>query len=150
MAKNFGDGEQREHDPAAHEQRMDAEKEIKRNPHGDFNKVQASRPEWPTHPEWSFSQTKDPNWRLGQGGNDGGESLKREHVEINPYEEGRPGAFNYKLLISAIVPRPIGFCSTRSKDGTYARYTIDPQIRPAKTPCLKGKAPTSPPSAISK
>lgn len=33
-------------------------------------------------------------------------------------EQGRPATFNYKLLISAIIPRPVGFVSTRSKDGT--------------------------------
>lgn len=43
--------------------------------------------------------------------------MKKKHVEINPYEEGRPAAFNYKLLISAIIPRPVGFVSTLSKDG---------------------------------
>lgn len=30
----------------------------------------------------------------------------------------RPSVSNYKLLISAITPRFIGFVSTRSKDGT--------------------------------
>ena len=117
MVENFGDNEQRAHDLPVHEQRFDQEKEVKRNPHPDFNKVQASRPDWTTHHEWHFTKTKVPNWKLGQGANDGGESLKKEHVEIDPYEEGRPVVFNYKLLISGIVPRPIGFVSTRSKDG---------------------------------
>jgi len=39
-------------------------------------------------------------------------------VEIDPYAEGRPAVSNYKLLISAIIPRPVGFVSTRSKDGS--------------------------------
>lgn len=39
-------------------------------------------------------------------------------MEIDPYEEGRPATFNYKLLISGIVPRPIAFVSTRSEDGS--------------------------------
>ena len=118
MTKNFGDDEQRAEDATAveHEHRADAEKEIKRNPHPDFKKVEGSRPKWEDHP-WEFSKTKDPNWKPGQGGNDEGASLKKEHVEIDPYEEGRPAAFNYKLLISAIIPRFIGFVSTRSKDG---------------------------------
>lgn len=34
------------------------------------------------------------------------------HREIDPYAEGRLAGDNYKLLISAIVPRPIGFLST--------------------------------------
>lgn len=41
-------------------------------------------------------------------------------MEIDPYEEGRPATSNYKLLISAIVPRPIGFCSTVSADGEFS------------------------------
>ena len=118
MTKNFGDDEQRAHDPKSYESRMDAEKTVGRNPHPDFAKVEASRPDWRTEREWNFTKTKDPNWKYGQGGNDGGESLKKEHVEIDPYAEGRPAVFNYKLLISGIVPRPIGFLSTRSKDGS--------------------------------
>ncbi|KKY22766.1 putative flavoprotein oxygenase [Phaeomoniella chlamydospora] len=97
---------------------LDAEKSVKRNPHGDFNKVQASRPDFDTAKQVTFTKTVDPNWKYGQGGNDGGESLKKDHVEINPHEEGRPPVYNYKLLISGIVPRPIGFIGTQSKDGT--------------------------------
>ena len=105
-----------------YEQKADAEKAIKRNPHPDFAKVQASRPDWDeAASEWSWTKTKDPAWKPGQGGNDGGESLKKNHVEIDPHEEGRPAVFNYKLLISAIVPRFIGFVSTRSKDGKSNR-----------------------------
>lgn len=40
------------------------------------------------------------------------------HIQIDPYASGRPAGFNYKLLISAIVPRPIAFVSTRSADGS--------------------------------
>jgi hypothetical protein len=101
---------------AAPETHLDAEKQIKRNPHPDFKKVEASRP--PFHEqEWVFTQTKDPDWRLGDAGNDKGASLGKKHVEIDPYEDGRPATFNYKLLISAIIPRPVGFVSTMSKDG---------------------------------
>ena len=66
----------------------------------------------------TFTKTKDPNWKTGGGANDGGEGLKKNHVEIDPNAEGRPAVYNYKLLISAITPRFIGFVSTRSKDGT--------------------------------
>ena len=85
--------------------------------HPNFEKVQAARPEW--HHDSHFHLTKTPNltWKLGDGANDGGESLKKTHIEINPYAEGRPSIFNYKLLISGIVPRPIAFLSTRSQDG---------------------------------
>ena len=107
---------------AGHEQRADAEKEIKRNPHPDFKKVEESRSDWDkAASEWTWTKTKDPSWKPGQGGNDGQASLKKNHIEIDPNEEGRPAAFNYKLLISAIVPRFIGFVSTRSNDGKYNR-----------------------------
>jgi len=101
----------------AHESRADQEKSVKRNPHPDFEKVEASRPDFPEK-EWSFTKTKAPGWKFGSGANDGGESLEKKHVEIDPYEDGRPAVFNYKLLISAITPRFIGFVSTRSKDGS--------------------------------
>ena len=117
MPSNFSDKEQRDEDPSGHEQRFDQEKTVQRNPHPDFSKVEASRPDWAEKSEWHFTKTKQPGWKLGQGANDGGESLQKKHVEIDPYEEGRPAVFNYKLLISGIIPRPIGFVSTRSEDG---------------------------------
>ena len=40
-----------------------------------------------------------------------------QEIEIDPYGEGRNPVDNYKTLISAIVPRPIGFVSTVSKTG---------------------------------
>ena len=98
--------------------KVDAEAHVKRNPHPDFEKVEKSRPDWTSNPDGQrFTKTKDPGWKPGQGANDGGESLKKNHVEIDPYAEGRPAVYNYKLLISAITPRFIGFVSTRSKDG---------------------------------
>ncbi|KAL8720906.1 MAG: hypothetical protein Q9225_002292 [Loekoesia sp. 1 TL-2023] len=117
MPANFGDHEQKPNDPSAAEHRQDSEKAVGRNPHPDFAKVEASRPDWNHDKRWHFTKPIDPHWILGRGANDGGESLKKEHVEIDPYENGRPAIFNYKLLISAIIPRPIGFVSTRSEDG---------------------------------
>ena len=127
MASNFGDQEQREADSMAHEQRADQEKTVKRNPHPEFKKIEASRPDWAERSEWRFTKTKQPDWKLGQGANDGGESLQKKHLEINPYEEGRPAIFNYKLLISGIIPRPIGFISTQSEDGQPRSCYISPQ-----------------------
>ncbi|GKZ33359.1 hypothetical protein AbraIFM66950_003211 [Aspergillus brasiliensis] len=83
----------------------------------DFEKIQASRPEFKRDVPVTFSQPPNPSWKQGEGANDGGESLKKNHVEIDPYEEGRPAASNYKLLISGMVPRPIALISTKSKDG---------------------------------
>jgi flavin reductase (DIM6/NTAB) family NADH-FMN oxidoreductase RutF len=96
---------------------MDAEAAVKRNPHPDFKKVEAARPPFDTSISWNMKQTPDPSWKFGSGANDGGASLKIPRIEIDPYEPGRPAVFNYKLLISGIIPRPIGFLSTRSKDG---------------------------------
>ena len=96
--------------------RMDAEKDIQRNPHPNFKKVEGARQPWDKDLHWNIKQTLDPNWKFGGGANDGGASLKIPHIEIDPYEEGRPAVYNYKLLISGIVPRPIGFVSTTSAD----------------------------------
>jgi flavin reductase (DIM6/NTAB) family NADH-FMN oxidoreductase RutF len=96
--------------------RADAEKEIKRNPHGDFKSVEASRPPFDASAHFHFTQTPKPDWTPGSGPNEPS-SLQKSHRSINPYEEGRPVVHNYKLLISAIVPRPIGFVSTICKDG---------------------------------
>jgi hypothetical protein len=112
-----------------------SEETLKRTPHPDFDKVQALRPDWSSN-AWHYTKTKDPTWKWGQGANDGGESLRKGHIEIDPYEEGSqfpyivisygsraenttlgPSVANYKLLISGIIPRPIGFISTVSKDG---------------------------------
>lgn len=94
------------------------ETSIKRNPHPDFKGVETSRPAWQSERSgWTYTKIVNPDWKFGDGGNDGGASLEKEHIEINPYAEGRPATFNYKLLISAIVPRPVGFLSTVGQDG---------------------------------
>ena len=102
---------------AALAERTAHEASIKRNPHPDFKGVENSRPDWQEESAWHYIKTRQPGWQWGQGGNDGGASLLKKHVEIDPHEPGRPPAFNYKLMISAIVPRPIGFLSTVSADG---------------------------------
>lgn len=101
-----------------HQSRADAEKSIQRNPHPDFKTVEKSRPDF-DQCGITFSKTKSPEWTPGQGGNDAGASLEKKHVEIDPYEEGRAAVSNYKLLISGVTPRFIGFVSTRAKDGEF-------------------------------
>lgn len=104
----------------SYEQRADAEKSVNRNPHGDFRKVQASRPDFDHSLDgFNFTKTPNPDWQLGDGANDGGKWKEKKHIQIDPYEEGRPAVFNYKLMISAVIPRPVGFVSTRSKDGMF-------------------------------
>ncbi|KAI2471506.1 hypothetical protein F4781DRAFT_113615 [Annulohypoxylon bovei var. microspora] len=92
---------------------------IKRNPHPDFNGVQASRPDWDKEAHFHYTKAADPSWTYGSGANatraPGADDKK--HICIDPYEPGRPSPFNYKLLISGVVPRPIGFVSSQSADG---------------------------------
>ncbi|KAI4596325.1 hypothetical protein KJ359_005454 [Pestalotiopsis sp. 9143b] len=95
-----------------------AEAEIKRNPHPDFKQVEGSRPDWDTSASFRYTKTADPEWKFGGGANKLHDGANTKHVTIDPYEPGRPAPFNYKLLISSIVPRPIGFVSTTSPDGT--------------------------------
>ncbi|TGJ81522.1 hypothetical protein E0Z10_g7240 [Xylaria hypoxylon] len=84
--------------------------------HPDFQTVEASRPDWDTSASFRHTKTADPNWTPGGGANhlDPSPATSKKHVAIDPYEPGRPATFNYKLLISGITPRPIGFVSTRS------------------------------------
>ncbi|KAF7552825.1 hypothetical protein G7046_g7287 [Stylonectria norvegica] len=87
------------------------------NPHPDFKKVEASRPNWDTSQNFRHTKTFSPDWKFGDGAN-GSDSSTARHIAIDPYAEGRPAGFNYKLLISSVVPRPIAFVSTRSADGS--------------------------------
>ncbi|KAF5634156.1 uncharacterized protein FTJAE_6775 [Fusarium tjaetaba] len=92
---------------------------IKRNPHPDFKGVEASRPELDAKSQFRYTKTVDADWTFGEGANKlGKDDGDKKHVTIDPHEEGRPAGFNYKLLISAIVPRPIAFVSSQAPDGT--------------------------------
>ncbi|KAK6202755.1 uncharacterized protein RJT21DRAFT_112703 [Scheffersomyces amazonensis] len=97
-------------------QRFGLESQIKRNPHPDFKKVERERPPFEKDAEWHYTQIPNKDWQVGTGAND---SSWTEHkkVSIDPYGEGRNLVDNYKLLIGAITPRPIGFLSTISKEG---------------------------------
>ncbi len=103
---------------AARAARVQHEASIRRNPHPDFKGVEAARPPW-TDAAWRHTQTRDTSWAWGQGGSDGGASLATPHVEIDPHAPGRPATHNYKLMVSGVVPRPIGFVSTVGADGTW-------------------------------
>ena len=103
--------------PQVSQEMHDAEVVIQRNPHGDFASVQDSRPDWDHNKHWTYTKVADPKWQYGSGANDKS-GLDKNHVEIDPNEPGREPRLNYKLLISGIIPRPIGFLSTRSKDGS--------------------------------
>ncbi|KAK4240585.1 hypothetical protein C8A03DRAFT_31289 [Achaetomium macrosporum] len=96
------------------------EKSIQRNPHPDFKQVEASRPPFDSTTTFHYTQTPDPNWTFGSGANSTAspDATNKKHIPIDPYAPDRPVGFNYKLLISAVVPRPIAFLSTRSADGS--------------------------------
>lgn len=110
------------------------EKQVKRNPHPDFKQVEASRPPFDASTTFHYTQTPSPDWTFGSGANSAFPSSsssspscssdsdpeKKKHIRIDPYAPGRPAALNYKLLISAIIPRPIALVSTQSADGSQA------------------------------
>lgn len=92
---------------------------IIRNPHPDFKKVEASRPAWDLNSKLRFIQTPLPSWTPGSGPNqlaNQSATGSEKHVSINPTDPERPSTFNYKLLISAITPRPIAFISSYLPD----------------------------------
>jgi len=93
---------------------------MQRNPHPDFKSTEASRAPFETTAQFHFTQTPQPDWKPGQGANTLADPANstQTHREINPFEEGRPLLSNYKLLISGIIPRPVGFLSTIAEDGT--------------------------------
>ncbi|KAF2130167.1 nitrilotriacetate monooxygenase component B [Dothidotthia symphoricarpi CBS 119687] len=82
----------------------------------NFAKIQATRPDF-DHSNTPIEVTKhpNPNWRYGDGVK--GYDPAKTHVEVDPYEPNRSMIRNYRLLVSGIAPRPIGFISTVSEDG---------------------------------
>ncbi|KAL8761902.1 MAG: hypothetical protein Q9184_002006 [Pyrenodesmia sp. 2 TL-2023] len=101
MPENFGGQEQKSNDATAVEHSQDSKITVNSNPHPDFVKVEASRLNWRHDDRWHLTKTVNPGWKLGDVANDEGDILKRDHVEIDPYADGRPAVFNYKLLIFA-------------------------------------------------
>ncbi|GME23947.1 putative nitrilotriacetate monooxygenase component b [Neofusicoccum parvum] len=82
----------------------------------DFDKTLATRPNF-DHSNSPIEVTKhpDPDWQYGQGVR--GHNVQGKHVEVDPYAPDRPIVNNYRLLVSGIAPRPVGFISTVSQDG---------------------------------
>lgn len=102
--------------------------------HPEFGKVEKEREPFDTERDWKMTQGPNVTWKPGSGSNSG-EWKAHSKISIDPYA-GRSAAENYKLLISAIVPRPIAFVSTESSDGKrnlapYSYFNIgssDPPI----------------------
>ncbi|KAL4894785.1 hypothetical protein BDV59DRAFT_164201 [Aspergillus ambiguus] len=85
---------------------------------GNFDAVQTSRPAFDHVKPIEVTQSPWPKWEYGQGVPDSGVSASKTHREIDPYDPNRPTVNNYRLLVSGVAPRPIGFLSTVSVLGT--------------------------------
>ena len=85
--------------------------------HPPFKQVEASRPPFTTSTTFTYTQTPNPTWQFGDGATTPPPSNKK-HIPIDPHHSSRTPSLNYKLLISAVIPRPIAFLSTRSADGS--------------------------------
>ncbi|KAF2629790.1 hypothetical protein BU25DRAFT_274322 [Macroventuria anomochaeta] len=82
-----------------------------------FEQRQASRPDFDPLKPITLIKSPDPTWTYGSGVAQDDAALSSKHVEVDPYAPDRPMINNYRLLISGIAPRPIGFLSTVSKNG---------------------------------
>ena len=94
----------------------DKEALVKRNPYADFAAVEATREPYRNDREWTLRKAPKPDWQPGDGANS--DVWKgHKHISIDPWEQGREITLNYKLMISATIPRPIALCSTVTADG---------------------------------
>jgi flavin reductase (DIM6/NTAB) family NADH-FMN oxidoreductase RutF len=84
---------------------------------GNFEETQALRPDFDHSKRIEVTKSPFPHWKYGDGIPDDGASLAQQHHEIDPYAADRPMINNYRLLVSGIAPRPIGFISTVSSKG---------------------------------
>ena len=84
---------------------------------GNFDEVQKTRPDFNHSAPIEVTKSPNPNWQYGDGVSDNGASLVQKHHEIDPYASDRPMINNYRLLISGISPRPVGFMSTANAKG---------------------------------
>lgn len=85
----------------------------------NFQETIANRPDF-DHSGAPIEVTKspDPAWSFGEGVRTGpSHAVENVHREIDPYSSDRSVIQNYRLLVSGIAPRPIGFISTNSADG---------------------------------
>ncbi|OHF04115.1 hypothetical protein CORC01_00454 [Colletotrichum orchidophilum] len=84
---------------------------------GNFEEVQSKRPDFDhSGAPREVTKSPDPTWSYGQGVRTR-ETISATHKEIDPYAPDRSMINNYRLLVSGIAPRPVGFLSTLSKDG---------------------------------
>lgn len=84
---------------------------------GNFDEIQAERPDFDHSKPIKVTKSPTPSWEYGQGVPNNGASLAQKHHEIDPYASDRPMINNYRLLVSGIAPRPVGFLSTVNSKG---------------------------------
>ncbi|KAJ4015258.1 hypothetical protein NW766_005590 [Fusarium irregulare] len=83
----------------------------------NFAETIANRPDFDhSNRPMEITKSPDPVWSYGDGVRTG-PVANSAHKEIDPYSSDRSVSQNYRLLISGIAPRPVGFISTVSKDG---------------------------------
>lgn len=81
-----------------------------------FKETEAERPDWDvSRSGFTWHKTLNPRWKLGDGASS--TASPPSQIAIDPYEEGRPSLFNYRLITSAVIPRPTAVVSTLSADG---------------------------------
>ncbi|KAJ5537242.1 hypothetical protein N7513_010428 [Penicillium frequentans] len=84
---------------------------------GNFEGIEFKRPDFDHEKPIEVTKSPYPNWKYGDGVPDNGASLIQKHHEIDPYSPTRPMINNYRLLVSGIAPRPVGFISTVNEKG---------------------------------
>ncbi|KAJ5286747.1 hypothetical protein N7478_002433 [Penicillium angulare] len=84
---------------------------------GNFEEKEATRPDFDHSKPIEVTKSPYPQWKYGEGVPDNGASLAQKHHEIDPYAPDRHMINNYRLLVSGIAPRPIGFISTVNSKG---------------------------------
>lgn len=85
--------------------------------HPPLSELEKTRPDFDKSKSWTFTRAPNTKWKLGDGSSSD-EWKDHKKISVDPYQEGRAPVDNYKTLISAINPRPVGFVSSVSKDGT--------------------------------
>ncbi|KZL69615.1 nitrilotriacetate monooxygenase component b [Colletotrichum incanum] len=84
----------------------------------NFNATQSKRPKLDhSGAPVEVTQSPDASWTYGQGVRTRRDTPIASHWEIDPYDLGRSIIDNYRVLVSGIAPRPVGFLSTVSKEG---------------------------------
>ncbi|ODO07382.1 flavoprotein oxygenase [Cryptococcus wingfieldii CBS 7118] len=88
--------------------------------HQPFKEVEATRPDFHSDVDPSFTKTPNPDFKPGQGLNNlpsAGDFSPTEKGWKSIIPENEAGADVYKMMISAITPRPIAFVSSLGDDG---------------------------------